>query len=334
MPTQLNLTAELKKARGREQLSSADLVSIDDLNVKDIELIFTVTAVFKRHLNTGAGNKKTDLLKGTSIFNFFNEPSTRTRSSFELAGKHLGADVINISGGSTSVKKGETIADTARTLDAYAADLLICRDAAAGVPAQLAGLIGAPVLNAGDGWHEHPTQALLEAFTLREHFGKKKLRYLFAGDAKHNRCFGSQVRLYTKLGWEVRLAAWETLRPVAVEKFGVQVFDHFEAEALSEVDAIHILRLKTEYADGRDVPTLREYSKNWMLNERRLALAKETAVALHAGPVMREFDMGSTVLEGSQSLVQEMVTNGLALRMALEWLLITRTQKKTNPWKK
>jgi len=334
MPTKLNLSAELKKARGREQLSSADLVSIDDLTTKDIELIFRVADVFARHVASGAGNKKVDALKGTSIFNFFNENSTRTRSSFELAGKHLGSDVINISGSASSGKKGETIGDTARTLDAYNADLLIVRDSCAGVPAQLAPLIGAPVLNAGDGWHEHPTQALLEAFTLRKHFGKKKLVYLFAGDAKHNRCIGSQARLYKKLGYELRLAAWETLRPVQIEQFGITVFNHFEEDALKGVDAIHILRLRTEYAAGSNIPTPREYSKNFMLNPRRLALAKKTAVALHAGPVMREFDMASIILEGPQSLVQEMVANGLAIRMALEWLLITNTKKKTNPWKK
>jgi aspartate carbamoyltransferase catalytic subunit len=330
----INLTAELKKARNGQDLSVLDITSIDDLTLDDVELIFRVAAVFKRHVQSGAGNKKTDILKGTSIFNFFNENSTRTRSSFELAGKHLGSDVINISGSASSGKKGETLGDTARTLDAYNADLLIVRDYHAGVPAQLATLIGAPVLNAGDGRHEHPTQALLEAFTLREKFGKKKLTYLFVGDAKHSRVFGSQVRLYRKFGWELRLASFATLVPEKIENWGIKVFYQLEDAALQSVDAIHAIRLQTERAAGSDVPTPREYSKNFMLNPRRMALANKDAVALHAGPVIREFDIGTPVLEGPQSLVQQMVENGLPIRMALEWLLITAKKKKINPWKK
>ncbi len=329
-----DLNTALKQARKGQDLSQIDLVSIDDLTLADIELIFRITEVFKKHVESGAGNKKTDVLKGTSIFNFFNENSTRTRSSFELAGKHLGGDVINIAGSASSGKKGETLGDTARTLDAYNADLLIVRDGRAGVPHQIAPLIGAPVLNAGDGRHEHPTQALLEAFTLREKFGKQKLIYLFVGDAAHSRVFGSQVRLYRKLGYELRLASFQTLIPEQVEKFGIQIFYECETEALKGVDAIHVIRLQTERASGTDIPTPREYSKNFMLNPRRMALANKDAVALHAGPVMREFDIATPVLEGPQSLVQPMVENGLPLRMALEWLLITAKKKKTNPWKK
>ncbi len=328
-----DLQTALQQARKGQDLSSLDLVSVDNLTLADIELVFRTAAIFKKHVESGAGNKKTDTLKGTSIFNFFNENSTRTRSSFELAGKHLGSDVINITGSASSGKKGETLGDTARTLDAYNADLLIVRDSRAGVPYQLAERVGAPVLNAGDGRHEHPTQALLEAFTLRERFGDKKLTYLFVGDAAHSRVFGSQVRLYRKLGWKLRLASFQTLIPDQVEKFGIEVFYECEAEALQGVNAIHAIRLQTERAAGTDIPTPREYSKNFMLNPRRMALAAPDAVALHAGPVIREFDIGTPVLEGPQSLVQQMVENGLPIRMALEWLLITAKQKKINPWK-
>lgn len=328
--TAFNLSAELSAARQGADLSVADLVSTDDLTLDDVELILRTSAVFKKFIQ--AGQKKTDLLRGKSIFNFFNENSTRTRSSFELAGKHLGADVINLSGSASSYKKGETLGDTARTLDALDADLLIIRDSHGGVPATLSKLIRAPVMNAGDGRHEHPSQALMNLFTLREKFGDRKLTYLFVGDAKHSRVFGSEVRLYKKLGWELRLAAFETLIPTDVEKWGVKKYWRLEEEALAGVDAIHAIRLQTERAAGTDVPTGREYSKNFMLNPRRMKLAKPDAVALHAGPVIREFDIGTEVLEGPQSLVQNLVENGLPVRMALEWLLITAKKQKAKPW--
>ncbi|MFH0834562.1 MAG: aspartate carbamoyltransferase catalytic subunit, partial [Patescibacteria group bacterium] len=262
----------------------------------------------------------------------FNENSTRTRSSFELAGKHLGADVINLTGSVSSGKKGETLGDSARTLDALNADILIMRDEHSGAQFQLASLVGAPLVNAGDGWHEHPTQALLEFMTLRERFGNKKLTYLFVGDALHSRVFGSQVRLYRKLGWEIRLAAPATLVPKGIENWGVKVFYKIE-EALPGCDAIHAIRLQTERAAGKFVATGREYSKNYCLNPRRVALAKKDAAILHAGPVIREFDLLTTVLESPNCLVQQMVANGLPMRMAVEWLLATNPKKKINPWK-
>jgi len=325
-----SLLSKLKSVQKRVNLSFSDLISVENLSLKDIELIFELTKIFKDFVTKGA--KKCDLLRGKTIINFFNENSTRTRSSFELAGKHLGADVINIAGSSSSGKKGETLGDSARTLDALNADLLIIRDANAGAPFQLAKLIQAPLINAGDGWHEHPSQALLEAFTLRERFGKKKLTYLFVGDALHSRVFGSQVRLYKKLGYEIRLVAPATLIPKDVEKFGVEIFYNIE-EALKGVDAIHAIRLQTERAAGKFVATGREYSKNYCLNPARVALAKPDAVVLHAGPVIREFDIRTEVLESPNCLVQQMVENGLPTRMTLEWLLISNSKKKVNPWK-
>lgn len=317
---------ELGRARGGKDLSCRDLVSIDDLNGADIELIFRVAAVFKKLIATG--DKKTELLRGKTVVNFFNENSTRTRSSFELAGKHLGADVLNVAGDSSSSQKGETTADAARTLDALGADCLILRDANAGAPFQIARQICAPLINAGDGWHEHPTQALLEGFTLREKVGARKLVYLFIGDALHSRVFGSQVRLYQKFGYEIRLAAPATLVPSEVEKFGVEVFYDLE-KALSGVDAIHAIRLQTERAAGGFVATGREYSQNFCLNPARVALAKQGALILHAGPVIRESDISTPVLESPNCLVQAMVANGLPTRMALLWLLVTAKSKKT-----
>jgi len=324
-----NFAAELKKARRAKDLSVTDLVSIDDLTLDDIELILRLAAVFKKFIATG--NKKCDLLRGKTIINFFNENSTRTRSSFELAGKHLGADVINVAGSASSAKKGETIGDTARTLDALNSDCLIVRDASSGAPFQVSSLVQAPVINAGDGWHEHPTQALLEAFTLQKHFGSKKITYLFVGDAMHSRVFGSQVRLYRKLGYKIRLAAPATLVPKEIRKFGVKVFYSLE-EALVDVDAIHAIRLQTERAAGNFVATGREYSKNYCINPTRVKLANSNAVVLHAGPVIREFDLLTEVLESPQCLVQKMVENGLPIRMAVEWLLISTKIKKSRKW--
>ena len=328
--TTAKLLAELKKARKTQNLSSLDLISVENLSSADIELILRIAAIFKKFVGDGA--KKCDLLRGKTIVNFFNENSTRTRSSFELAGKHLGADVINISGAASSGKKGETLGDSARTLDALAADILIVRDANSGAPFQLAPLVRAPIVNAGDGWHEHPTQALLELLTLREKFGDKKLTYLFVGDALHSRVFGSQVRLFRKLGFEIRLAAPATLVPKFVENFGVKVFFRIE-DALPGCDAIHAIRLQTERAAGKFVATGREYSKNYCLNPARVALAKKNAAILHAGPVIREFDLRTEVLESPNCFVQKMVENGLPTRMALEWLLATNPKKKINPWK-
>jgi len=324
------LLTNLKKARGGKNLSVSDLVSINDLNSADIKLLFSLSEIFKKFLEKG--EKKCDLLRGKTIINFFNENSTRTRASFELAGKHLSADVINISGSSSSGRKGETIGDSARTLDALNSNLLVIRDSNAGAPFQLSKLVRAPIVNAGDGWHEHPTQALLEAFTLRERFGQRKLKYLFVGDALHSRVFGSQVRLYKKLGYELRLVAPATLIPKDVEKFGVKVFFEIE-KAIKGVDAIHVIRLQTERAAGKFVATGREYSKNYCLNPERVALAKKDAVILHAGPVIREFDIRTEVLESPNCLVQKMVENSLPLRMAVAWLLITNPKKKINPWK-
>jgi len=328
--TTANLSAELKKTRKAKNLSVLDLISVENITFIDIDLILSVAKVFKKFIKNDA--KKCDLLKGKTIVNFFNENSTRTRSSFELAGKHLGADVINLAGATSSGEKGETLGDSARTLDALNADILIIRDANSGVAFQISSLVRAPVVNAGDGWHEHPTQALLELLTLREKFGKKKLTYLFVGDALHSRVFGSQIRLYQKLGFEIRLAAPATLIPKNVENWGVKIFYKIE-DALPGCDAIHAIRLQTERAAGKFVATGREYSKNYCLNPARVKLAKQDVVILHAGPVIREFDLRTEVLESSNCLVQEMVENGLPIRMAVEWLLATNPKKKINPWK-
>lgn len=333
MTDTFDLSSELTKAHAGEQLSVTDLVSIDDLSSNDIELIFRVAAVMKRFVGQGGGHKKTDLLRGFTVCNFFNENSTRTRTSFEIAAKMLGADVVNIAGATSSGKKGETLGDTARTLDAYDTDILVVRDAASGVPAHLAELVRASVVNAGDGWHEHPTQALLDAFTIREHFGERPLTIINVGDVKHSRVFGSHVRLFKKLGYTHRVAAWETLRSPHLADFGIETHNHLDAAALDGVDVIYSLRLQTERAAGRDIPTPREYAKAFSITKAKLALAKPDAVVMHAGPVIREFCMSSDVLESDRCLVQPMVANGLVIRMAVQWLLATNETKKITPWK-
>ena len=326
--TSAKLSSEIKRARGKKNLSVTDLVSIDQLTISDIELIFKLTAIFKKFVQSG--HKKTNLLEGKTIINFFRENSTRTRSSFELAGKHLGADVVNITSATSSAKKGEAIGDTARTLDALGTDCLIIRDSNAGAPFQVASLVGMPVINAGDGWHEHPTQALLEAFTLREKFGQQKLNYLFIGDALHSRVFGSQVRLYKKLGYKMRLAAPQTLIPKHVEKFGIEVVDI--EQAFKGVDAIHAIRLQKERAAAKFIDSLEEYSLDYCITPEKISLAKKGAVVLHAGPVIRDFDVSTEVLESKNCLVQQMVGNGLPIRMAVEYLLIISKFKKSKLW--
>lgn len=314
-----NFGAQLKKIRRKRNLSFRHLLSVENLSLQDLTLLFECAQIFQKILASSA--KKIDLLKGQSLINFVNENSTRTRPSFEMAGKHLGLDVVNVVGSASSLQKGETLNDTGRTLDALAANLIVIRDQHAGVPYQISQLVQAKIINGGDGWHEHPTQALLEAFTLWEKFQFRKLTYLFVGDALHSRVFGSQVRLYKKLGYTIRLVAPFTLVPKKVENFGVQVFPEFSTECLQGVDALHAIRLQTERAAGKFIATPREYSKNYCLNLARVGLAKKTAVILHAGPVIRDFDIRTEVLESPNCLVQKMVTNGLAVRMALLWLM-------------
>ena len=324
----------LLKLRGDETLSTKNLITVDSLTVDDVKLIFRITMPFKEEFILRP-QKKIPILKGKSILNFFAETSTRTRVSFELAGKHLNADTVNISkSGSSMDKKGETLNDTARTLQSMKTDCIILRHWASGACETIASQVSSPVINAGDGWHEHPSQALLDAYTICEAIGTcidKKI--VIVGDILHSRVAGSLIRLLTKLNAEVILSGPTTLIPMhAEEVFGVKV-EYDLDKAIKDADVIYALRIQVERAAAAFIPSIREYSKNYCINSRRLKLAKKNALVMHPGPINREVDLSTEVMEGPQSYVEEQVTNGFALRMALLYLLIkcpfTRECKQT-----
>lgn len=313
----------LIKLQGDDRLSSKNLISIDDLTLDDIKLIFRITMPFKERFLVRE-TKKIPILKGKSIINFFFETSTRTRVSFELAGKHLNADTVNVSGSASSMsKKGETLKDTAQTINAMKADCVILRHSKAGTPYLIAKELDCPVINAGDGWHEHPTQALLDAFTICESLGTiRNKTILIVGDILHSRVAGSLIRIIKKMNGHVRIAGPPTLIPYGLEEeFGVKVYYDID-EAIKDVDVIYALRIQLERAAGGDIPSVREYSKNYCINPDRLKLAKKEAIVMHPGPINREVDLRSEVMDGPQSVVEEQVTNGFCIRLALLYLLI------------
>ncbi len=321
----------LATLKGNDELSTKNLVSIDDLTFDDIKLIFRITWPFKAEF-INRERKKIPLLKGKSIINFFFETSTRTKVSFELAGKHLNADTINITGSSTSMaKKAETLNDTVRTLNAMRADLMILRHSSAGSPKLIANEIRCPVISGGDGWHEHPTQALLDAFTICENLGTiKDKTIVIVGDVLHSRVAGSLIRVLKKMRGKVRVCGPPTMIPkYAKEVFDVDVFYDID-EAIKNVDVVYSLRVQLERAASGFIPTIREYSKNYVISPERLKLAKSNAILMHAGPINREVDIKTEVMEGDQSVVEDQVTNGFCTRMALLYLMI-----KGNPgnWK-
>jgi len=315
----------LFKLKGDQNLSVKDIISIDDLSIKDMKLIFRITYPFKEEF-IKRPEKKIPLLKGKVAINFFMEASTRTRTSFEIAGKQLNVDTINVSGGSdsTTSKKGETLNDVARTLRRLMADCIILRHAKAGSPSMIAKQVECPIINAGDGCHEHPTQCLLDLYTIYEKKNRiKGLNIVIVGDILHSRVAGSLIRGLKKFGANVRVAGPPTLIPHSLENFGVEVYYDLD-EALKDVDVIYALRIQLERAAAAFIPSVREYSKKFVINPDRLKLAKPDAIVMHPGPINREVDLRTEVMEGPQSVVEDQVTNGLAIRMALLFLLIKR----------
>jgi len=307
---------------GERKLSVKNVVSIEDLSLEDIELIFDCTNLFKEFIVKP--DRKINLLKGMSQINFFFESSTRTRVSFELAGKNLSIDTINVSGsGSTMQKKKESLNDVVRTLDSMHANIIILRHARAGSPAMIADQIKAPVISAGDGWHEHPTQALLDIYTMQAKKGAmERQKVVIVGDVKHSRVAGSLIRGLNMFGVEPRIAGPPTLMPHGLEKvFKCKVYHNLE-KAIKDVDIVYALRIQLERAAGADIPSVREYSKCFCITPDRLALAKQDAIVMHPGPINREIDLRTEVMEGPQSVVEEQVENGFALRLALLYLLL------------
>ncbi|GBQ43837.1 aspartate carbamoyltransferase catalytic subunit [Komagataeibacter sucrofermentans] len=262
-----------------------------------------------------------DLLRGRTLINLFFEDSTRTRTSFELAGKRLGADVVNMTVASSSVNKGETLLDTAATLNAMHADLLVVRHAQSGAPALLAQKVQASVVNAGDGTHEHPTQALLDALTIRRHFGTfEGLTVAICGDVSHSRVARSNIHLLTALGCQVRVVGPPTLVPGAIGALGVSIH-HTMEDGLRGVDVVMMLRVQRERMKGTQVPSAREYFRFYGLDNKRLALARPHALVMHPGPMNRGVEIDSRVADSDQSVIREQVEMGVAVRMAVLDLL-------------
>ena len=297
-----------------------NLLGINELTSEEIEHILDTTQSFKEVSKRSI--KKVPTLRGRTIANFFLEPSTRTRTSFELAAKRLSADVINISAETSAVAKGESLKDTAKTIQALGADLVVIRHSAAGAPYFLTKIINCPVVNAGDGAHEHPTQALVDLYTIRERMGKiAGLRVAIVGDVAHSRVARSNILGLTKMGAEVTLVGPPTLIPLNIESLGASVDYSFES-VLRDVDVVYLLRLQLERQNGLQFPSLREYTNLYGVDMRRLKLMKDKVMIMHPGPMNRGIEISSEVADLSQVAVTEQVTNGIAVRMAVLYLLI------------
>ena len=300
------------------------LLSTDGLDRDQATAILDTADRLKQAL-LGREVRKLPTLRGRTVITMFYENSTRTRVSFEIAGKWMSADVINVSSSGSSVSKGESLRDTALTLQAAGADCVIVRHPASGAAHRLAGWLkhtNTSVVNAGDGMHEHPTQALLDAATLRDRLGSLDgRRVAIVGDVLHSRVARSNVHLLTALGAEVTLVAPPTLLPVGVEKWPVSVSHEIDAE-LAGQDAVMMLRVQAERMTGGFFPSSREYSIAYGLNERRLKLLPEHAVVLHPGPMLRGMEIASVVADSPQAAITEQVRNGVHVRMAVLYLLL------------
>jgi aspartate carbamoyltransferase catalytic subunit len=301
------------------RLQGKDLLDIESLSAEEIGLILDSANSFKE-IGTRA-IKKVPTLRGRTVVNLFYEPSTRTRVSFEIAAKRLSADAINVSVSGSSIAKGETLLDTVRNLQAMAPDVLVMRHPASGAPYFVARRLEAAVVNAGDGMHEHPTQALLDAFTIRERKGTLAgLRIAIVGDLLHSRVFRSNVRLLIRMGSEVFVAGPATLVPPEVEKLGARLAPSVD-DALEGADVVMMLRIQKERMQGAYFPSVREYFRLFALTRARIERAKPEVIILHPGPINRGLEIESAVADGPYSLILEQVTNGVAVRMAVLYLL-------------
>ncbi len=300
-------------------LKRKDLLGIQDLSVEEINLVLETAESFKEV--SGRDIKKVPTLRGKTVVNLFFEPSTRTRTSFELAAKRLSADVINFAVSASSVSKGETLLDTARNIEAMQADFIVLRHPLAGAPNILAKLLRASVVNAGDGGHEHPTQALLDLYTLREKKREfKGLRLAIVGDIAHSRVARSNIYALTKMGADVRVIGPPTMMPLEIERLGVQVFYNLD-EGLRGVDVIMMLRLQLERQGIALFPSIREYSKLYCLTPERMKLAGPDVLVMHPGPINRGVEIAPEVADSVSSVILDQVTNGVAVRMAVLYLL-------------
>ncbi len=303
-------------------MSRRHLVSAADLSRDEALLILDTAEEMARVSDPARSVRKLPTLRGRTVVNLFFEDSTRTRTSFELAAKRLSADVVTFSAKGSSVSKGETLKDTALTLEAMGSDAIVIRHSASGAPHRLAGWVRGSVVNAGDGTHEHPTQALLDAFTIRRRLGRLEgVRVAIVGDVLHSRVARSNVRLLSTLGAEVTLVAPPTLLPVGVGGWPAEVSYDIDT-VLPKTDVAMVLRVQRERMGASYFPTVREYARRYGLDETRAALLPEHAVVMHPGPMVRGMEISSEVADDARSTISEQVTNGVSVRMAVLYLLL------------
>lgn len=296
-----------------------DLLDLKGVSAEEISFILD-TADSMKEINTRS-IKKVPTLRGRTQLNLFFESSTRTRMSFELAGKRLSADTVNFSVSTSSVSKGETLMDTTRTLQAMKPDIIVVRHGAAGAPHMIASMVPTPVINAGDGANAHPTQALLDMFTVREKFGKLGgLKVVIVGDIANSRVARSNIDGFTTMGSEVTVCGPPTLIPPGIEKLGARVSQDLD-RAIADADVIMMLRVQLERGSGTRFPSLREYSIRYGLNPERLERTPEHALVMHPGPINRGVELSPQVADGPRSIILDQVENGVAVRMALLYLL-------------
>ncbi|NMA65230.1 MAG: aspartate carbamoyltransferase catalytic subunit [Clostridiaceae bacterium] len=307
------------------KLSTKDLLGLESIQPHDIELILD-TAKDMKKIVTGK-IKKVNYLQGRTVITLFYENSTRTRVSFELAAKYMGAHAVNVSANSSSVAKGETLIDTGKTLEAMGADIIAIRHGQSGAAGLLAKNIKSSVINAGDGMHEHPTQALLDMYTMREYFGTLKgLKVAIIGDIYHSRVARSNILGLNKMGANVKLYAPATLMPPGIEMLGAKLCSSIE-EAVNGCDVVMSLRIQLERQKKAMFPSANEYTRFFGLNSDRTVNLSDNIILMHPGPVNRGLEMTSSLIDGKSSVINQQVTNGIAVRMAILYLL-TGGEKK------
>jgi len=303
-------------------LKRKDFLGLYDVSKEEINEILDTAVAMKDILTRTV--KKVPTLRGKTVINLFYEPSTRTKFSFNLAAKRLSADVMSISKSSSSIAKGESLLDTAKTMEVMGADVVVIRHSAPGAAKFLAENISASVLNAGDGAHAHPTQALLDIYSIKEKMGQiDGLKVLIVGDIAHSRVARSNIWGLNKLGAEVAVAGPQTLIPREIEKMGVKVYSDLD-RALEDVDVVNILRIQMERQESGLFPSIREYREIYGMNAERLERIGKKAMIMHPGPMNRGIEIESSVADSSQSVITEQVKNGVAIRMALLYLLAGR----------
>jgi aspartate carbamoyltransferase catalytic subunit len=313
------MKSELQDVPVATSLRSRHLLGIADMTPAEIALVLD-TAVAMKEVGTRTV-KKVPALRGKTVVNLFFEPSTRTRTSFEIAEKRLSADTLNVAIATSSVVKGETLADTALNLEAMAPDMIVLRHSSSGTCHLLSRICRSAIINAGDGMHEHPTQALLDAFTIRERKGRLAgLKVAIIGDLLHSRVLRSNIHLLTKMGADLWVCGPPTLVPTDISRLGVRV-THDVHEAVRDADVVMLLRIQLERMEGAFFPSLREYFNVFGMTEARLRLARPDVMIMHPGPMNRGVEIASEVADGPYSVILDQVSNGVAVRMAVLYLL-------------